>query len=66
VGTKSGQFLIKLLDISKNTKIQLVREKLLGLMTATFEKLLLRKRILIKMNTFCSHKQTTLQGGAGG
>jgi len=47
-------------------KIQLVREKLLGLMTVTFEKLLLRKRIVIKMNTFCSHKQTTLQGGAGG
>jgi hypothetical protein len=57
VATKSGQFLIKLLDISKNMIIQLVREKLLGMMTVTFEKLLLRKRIFIKMNTFCSHKQ---------
>jgi len=38
-------------------KIQLVREKLLGLLTVTFEKLLMRNRIFIKMNTFCSHKQ---------
>jgi len=47
-------------------KIQLGREKLLGPMTVTFQKLLLRMRIFIKMNTFCSHKQTTLQGGADG
>jgi hypothetical protein len=57
VATKSGQFLIKLLAISKNMKIQLVRERLLGPMTVTFQKLLLKKRIVIKMNTFCSHKQ---------
>jgi hypothetical protein len=46
--TKSGQIFIKLPDVSKNMKIQLVKEKWLGLMKFTFEKPLLKKSVFIK------------------